>query len=71
MATIYIHINKINNKKYVGITKTSAERRWGLEGENYQGQSFYEKGIVPFGWGNFEHMILNLYLILIIMYSMN
>lgn len=59
MATIYIHINKINNKKYVGITKTSAERRWGFEGENYQGQSFYEKGIAPFGWDNFNHIILN------------
>lgn len=59
MATIYIHINKINNKKYVGVTKTSAERRWGLCGENYQGQPFYEKGIVPFGWDNFDHIILN------------
>lgn len=59
MATIYIHINKINNKKYVGITKTSAERRWGFEGKNYQGQPFYEKGIAPFGWNNFNHIILN------------
>ena len=59
MATIYIHINKLNNKKYVGITKTSAERRWGTEGENYKGQLFYEKGIVPFGWDNFDHIILN------------
>ena len=59
MATIYCHINKINNKKYIGITKTSAERRWGNNGENYKGQVFYEKGVVPFGWDNFNHIILN------------
>lgn len=60
MASIYIHINKINNKKYVGISKYSdPSSRWGENGEHYMGQAFYDKGIKQFGWNNFEHIILN------------
>lgn len=59
MATIYCHINKINNKKYIGISDSIAERRWGKEGINYKGSLFFEKGILPNGWDNFIHLILN------------
>ena len=60
MAIIYAHVNKINNKKYIGITSYSdAAQRWGNKGNNYKGSRFYEKGISQFGWDNFEHIILN------------
>ena len=60
MAILYIHINKINNKKYVGITNNSdATMRWGENGTGYFGSVFYNKGISQFGWDNFEHIILN------------
>lgn len=60
MAIVYMHINNINNKKYVGITKYSdANQRWGSNGEGYKNSLFFEKGISQFGWDNFSHLILN------------
>ena len=58
MSTVYCHINKINNKKYIGITSSSIERRWGENGIGYKNSYFYEHGIEQFGWDNFEHIIL-------------
>lgn len=59
MSSVYIHINKINNKKYVGIsTYSSVDRRWGKEGRNYEGSLFYNEGISKFGWNNFYHLVL-------------
>ena len=58
MATVYCHINKINNKKYIGITSSSAERRWGINGSGYKGSYFYEHGIEAFGWDGFIHLLL-------------
>lgn len=60
--TVYRHINKINNKIYVGITKNSVAQRWGKNGRGYKpSQSehtcFY-KAIQKYGWNNFEHEIL-------------
>ena len=59
MAIVYIHINKINNKKYVGISSSSdVNRRWGREGEGYKNSKFYNLGILQYGWDNFKHIIL-------------
>ena len=44
-------------KKYFGISDYSPEKRWN-NGEGYLGSFFYEKGILNFGWDNFEHLIL-------------
>ena len=56
---VYIHINKINNKKYVGITKTSLARRWGKNGSTYirDKSSVFGRAIEKYGWENFDHDI--------------
>lgn len=58
MATVYVHINKINQKLYFGRSNSSAENRWGNNGIGYKGQKFYSEGIEKFGWENFAHLIL-------------
>lgn len=59
MSCVYIHINKINQKKYVGITTHSDPiRRYGKEGKNYEGSRFYNEGISQYGWNNFDHLVL-------------
>ena len=56
---VYIHINKINNKKYVGITKTSLEKRWGKNGSEYtrDKSSVFGRAIEKYGWENFTHEV--------------
>ena len=54
---IYVHINKINNKVYVGQTNQKPQYRWGKNGNGYKHQDFY-KAILKYGWNNFEHKIL-------------
>ena len=54
---VYIHINKINNKVYVGQTK-SIKNRWKLNGIDYQKSLYFYNAIQKYGWDNFEHKIL-------------
>ena len=56
---VYIHINKINNKKYIGITcKQNPEDRWGPNGSKYKkNQPCFYRAIQKYGWENFEHVI--------------
>lgn len=55
-----MHVNRINDKKYIGITKTSVNKRWGCNGSGYKTdkQSIFYKAIQKYGWDNFEHIIL-------------
>lgn len=53
---VYMHINKINNKKYIGITCQKANERW-RNGKGYK-IGHFKKAIDKYGWGNFEHIIL-------------
>lgn len=57
--TVYMHINKINNKKYIGITSQSVSRRWRPEGQGYKNCVAFYRAIQKYGWDNFEHIILN------------
>jgi len=60
--TVYMHINKINNKKYIGITKQKPEGRWGVNGVKYKGSPHLYAAIQKYGWDNFKHIILYSYL---------
>lgn len=57
---VYMHVNKTNNKKYIGITKTSLSKRWGKDGHQYLNnkQPAFAQAIMKYGWDNFEHIIL-------------
>ena len=55
---VYCHTNKINGKKYIGITSQKPERRWRNEGQGYEHSPFFFKAIHKHGWENFEHEIL-------------
>lgn len=55
---VYVHINKINGKRYVGITKQNPEVRWGKNGCNYKESPHFMSAIEKHGWENFEHEIL-------------
>lgn len=54
---VYCHTNKVNGKKYIGITSKTPNRRWGKEGIYYKTQFFY-RAIQKYGWDTFEHEIL-------------
>lgn len=63
MYYVYLHTNKINNKKYCGITN-NIENRWrnnGIAYKPYSGRIYHRKfwnAIQKYGWDNFEHKIL-------------
>ena len=54
---LYIHINKLNFKSYVGITRQNPIIRWGKNGYNYRTQLF-GKVINKYSWDGFYHEIL-------------
>lgn len=64
-SCVYVHINKINGKKYYGEAKYVFNAyglvRWGKNGKNYgvrkQGKHF-ASAISYFGWDNFTHKII-------------
>ena len=55
--TVYIHVNKANGKRYVGITSQPVERRW-REGFGYKRNHHFFRAIEKYGWDNFEHVVV-------------
>ena len=55
--TVYVHITP-SDKRYVGITSTTTEHRWGKNGENYKHQPYFWKAIQKYGWDNIEHVVI-------------
>ena len=54
---VYLHTNKINGKKYVGITSQKPERRWN-NGNGYKDSPRFWNAIQKYGWDNFKHEVL-------------
>ena len=54
---VYCHTNKINGKKYIGITSQKPEQRW-RNGNGYRNNEYFFRSIEKYGWHNFSHEIL-------------
>lgn len=56
---VYAHTNKLNGKKYIGITGQQRYwDRWRSDGSGYKTQVF-GRAIEKYGWDNFSHDILD------------
>ena len=55
---VYLHVNKINLKKYVGITSKAPEDRWGKNGCHYIDSPRFYNAIQKYSWNNFAHFII-------------
>ena len=55
--SVYIHINKKNGKKYVGITQFSPQKRW-KNGKGYMHNIHFQRAIEKYGWEGFEHIVV-------------
>ena len=54
---LYEHRNKINGKRYIGITNNKS-KRWYGKGKHYDGCPYFFAAIQKYGWDNFEHNVL-------------
>lgn len=55
---VYVHINTINGKRYVGITSNDKpEYRWN-HGRGYGENTHFRSAINKYGWDAFQHVIL-------------
>lgn len=55
--TVYMHINKVNNKVYIGITH-EIKKRWRGGGCAYKNNPHFWQAIEKYGWDGFEHKVL-------------
>lgn len=52
---VYVHTNKANEKKYVGITSQNPETRWK---QGYAFNDHFSRAIQKYGWDGFTHEVL-------------
>lgn len=54
---VYMHENRVNGKKYIGITSQKPTRRW-QNGRHYENCAVFFRAIQKYGWDGFRHEIL-------------
>lgn len=54
---VYMHENRENGKKYIGITRQAPERRW-QNGYGYRESPRFFNAIQKYGWDGFRHEVL-------------
>lgn len=54
---VYMHENRVNGKKYIGITSQKPTRRW-ANGEGYKNSARFYAAIQKYGWDAFRHELL-------------
>ena len=55
--SVYIHTNKVNGKRYIGVTEKDPKERW-ANGKGYKNNPYFTAAIKKYGWENFDHFIL-------------
>ena len=53
---VYMHISP-SNKKYIGITSMTPNKRW-RSGKGYINNQYFYRAIEKYGWDNFQHIII-------------
>lgn len=56
--SVYMHLNKKNGKRYIGITKQDPVLRWGYRGLGYSHCPKFWRAIQKYGWESFDHVVL-------------
>lgn len=54
---VYVHQNKINGKRYIGITNNTS-KRWYGKGKKYENCPCFNSAIQRYGWDNFYHVVI-------------
>lgn len=54
---VYMHENRVNGKKYIGITSRKPTNKWS-NGHGYKRCPFFYAAIDKYGWDSFKHYIL-------------